>query len=339
MMIDPQLSATLDQLLQHTTAAAHTDVDPQAAEPIEAAAGAHALIAHQGRVVAEARAGSALLFSATGALLPAAERTDLPADPLFDVASLTKVLVAATALTQARAGRLALPDPVHRYVPAFASGPGKSKVTLAHLLTHTSGLPAVWKAWAVDGDRQERVAKLMDVALEQEPGARHTYSCVGYQVLGLVLEQVSGLALPDLVAAAVTDPLQMSQTSYTPGEVGRVLPTEYQEVPEPGLVHARVHDEAARSLGGAGNAGLFSTAGDLLTFGETVRTGAAPLDDQIRRLLHTDTLTGAQQDQAGYGQAIGFRVDQDGFMGSDPNGRIGHTGFTGTSLVIDPARE
>src|SRR5690625_2561684 len=128
MMIDPQLSATLDQLLQHTTAAAHTDVDPQAAEPIEAAAGAHALIAHQGRVVAEARAGSALLFSATGALLPAAERTDLPADPLFDVASLTKVLVAATALTQARAGRLALPDPVHRYVPEIGRASCRERV-------------------------------------------------------------------------------------------------------------------------------------------------------------------------------------------------------------------
>lgn len=338
-MIDPQLSATLDQLLQHTTAAAHTDVDPEAAQPIEAAPGAHALIAHQGRVVAQARAGSALLFSATGAVLPVAKRTGLPADPLFDVASLTKVMVAATALTQARAGHLALPDPVSRYLPAFASGPEKKEVTLAHLLTHTSGLPPVWKPWAVAGDRRERADQLMNVALEQEPGVKHTYSCVGYQVLGLALEQVSGSALPDLIANAVTGPLQMSQTSYAPSEVGRVLPTEYQEVPEPGLVHARVHDEAARSLGGAGNAGLFSTAGDLLTFGEAVRTGAAPLDDQIRRLLHTDTLTGAQRDQAGYGQAIGFRVDQDGFMGSGPSGRIGHTGYTGTSLVIDPARE
>lgn len=338
LMTQDFLTDTIADLLTSATRAAVRDVAPDAADTIEAAAGAHAVIAHRGQVVAEHRCGYALLHDVDGVLLPSGDREALTTGPVFDIASLTKPLVAATALTEVRTGRIALSDRVAQYLPGFSSG-RSADVTIAHLLTHTSGLPAVSSLWRVPGTRADRVQALLRTPLQAAPGTEHTYSCVGYQVLGVLLEQVTGHYLPALIDARVTGPLSMSDTGYAPTAAGSVAATEYQQQPERGLVRGQVHDEAAWSLGGAGNAGVFGTAGDMLRFGEAVRTAADPLDEQIRTLMYTDSLTAVQREQVGYGQAVGFRVAQQGFMGSMPHGLVGHTGFTGTSLVIDPARE
>ncbi|MGC0142730.1 serine hydrolase domain-containing protein [Pseudactinotalea sp. Z1732] len=336
------LEATLQRALDSATLAARVPVTPPGrhgepgAEPRRGTPAAHAVIAHRGHVVATAHAGAAELFTPDGGLL--ADPRPLGPGDVFDLASLTKVLVAATALTQVRSGVIGLEDPVVRHLPAF-TGDGREDVLVRHLLLHTSGLPAMFEHWDTPAHRGERVAVVLSQRLRHRAGRVHTYSCVGYQVLGLLLEQATGRPLPELLAREVTGPLGMADTGYHPAEPDRVVPTEYQHDPARGLVRGQVHDEAAWVLGGAGNAGVFATAADVLTFAEAIRTATGPIDDAVRNLLSTDLLDARGRVAAGFGQAVGLRVGDASFMGVDADGLLGHTGFTGTSLVIDPARE
>lgn len=333
---------TLRRALETATLAARAPITPPGqdgeppAEPRNGTPAAHAVIAHRGHVVAAAHAGAAELFTPAGGLL--AHPRGLGPGEVFDLASLTKVLVAVTALTQVRSGVIGLDDPVARHLPAF-TGDGRGDVLVRHLLIHTSGLPAMFEQWDIPADRDERVAIVLAQRLQNPAGRVHTYSCVGYQVLGLLLEQATGQPLPELLAREVTGPLGMVDTGYHPAEPDRAVPTEYQYDPARGLVRGQVHDEAAWVLGGAGNAGVFATAADVLTFAEAIRTATGPIDEAIRDLLSTDLLDARQRSAAGFGQAVGLRVGDASFMGADADGLLGHTGFTGTSLVIDPARE
>jgi len=298
------------------------------------------VIAHGGRVVAGAHSGYAESHHADGS--PQFSPTSLRGDEIYDIASLTKIFVAAAALTQVRAGLIGLDDAVAAHLPAFTSAdaePARARVRIRDLLTHTSGLPAVFTGVGQPRDRSERIAAVLGEALHGPPGRRHVYSCVGYQVLGLLLEQRTGTTLPHLLATEVIDPLGLVDTGYRPQDEHRVVPTEYQQDPPRGLVRAQVHDEAAWVLGGAGNAGLFSTAADVLAFAEAIRTLTGPIDLPMQQALYTDQLSTDQRLATGYGQAVGFRVGDASFMGADATGLVGHTGFTGTSMVIDPVRE
>ncbi|TDE89198.1 class A beta-lactamase-related serine hydrolase [Occultella glacieicola] len=336
--LDQELTAALQGLLDASTRSAASGPAPVGAgDPVPGTAGADAVIAHRGRVVARAQAGYATLFAADGALLPAADRRALPLAPVFDLASLTKILTTVTALVQVDAGVLDLDRPVTDALPEFAVDRAHHQVTARHLLTHTSGLPPVLRLWEVPGTREDRARLVLGTGLRSEPGASHAYSCVGFMVLGLLLEHLTARDLPTLLRDTVTGPLAMSSTGYDPSGAGEsVVPTEYQSAPDRGLVRGVVHDEAAWSLGGSGNAGAFGTAPDLIRFAAALRPDRPGLlrEDSLA-LLRRDVLPAAERDRVGYGQALGMRLGDATFMGTADPAVIGHTGFTGTSLVID----
>jgi CubicO group peptidase (beta-lactamase class C family) len=299
--------------------------------------GASAAIVHRGVVVARADAGLATAFSDDGALLPPERREPVVPDLRWDIASLTKLVTTMSALVQVDAGTVDLDAPLRRYLPV---GRDRERVLVRHLLTHTSGLPAEIPLWRTPGGRAERAAQVLAEPLRTEPGERHVYSCVGYMTLGLLLEAVTGTDLPDLVARTVTGPLGMTATGYGPVGGRSVASTELQADPPRGMLRAEVHDEAAHALGGAGNAGIFSDVADLVRLGEEVRTGSrCLLRPATSALLRRGMLSPAQVTELGYDQALGFRLGQRDVTGTDDPAVMGHTGFTGTSLVVDPARD
>jgi CubicO group peptidase (beta-lactamase class C family) len=230
-------------------------------------------------------------------------------------------------------------------------GPGAAAVTLRHLLTHTGGFPPSSLWWQDDaGDRL--LDRVLAHPLEASPGRRHTYSCLGYIAAGRVLEVATGTPLDRLVADRVLTPLGASSARFGPVDPATAVATETQ--PHRGDVRGHVHDELAHALGRpVGNAGLFGTADDVLALGEMLlrdgrgRAGRVLAPATTRLLLDPAIPPGpgpgqghgprsAQASALGYGQAIGFRVGDPVFMGSVRG--VGHTGFTGTSLVVDPAR-
>ncbi|SEE96223.1 serine hydrolase domain-containing protein [Ruania alba] len=330
------LQEDLERLLREATTSAGGD-------PVSAIPGAAAGILHRGRTVAHATSGVTALVDDEGE--PLAEREAITPDLVWDIASLTKIVVTVAALVQSDAGTLDLDRPVVRDLPEFVADidggvPGRESITPRHLLTHTAGLPAACEPWMVDGDRGERSAYVLSRPLLREPGTAHEYSCVGYLTLGLLLERITGMPLPELVSTTVTGPLGMRSTAYGPVLGRRAVPTEYQPAMGRGLVRGVVHDEAAWTLGGAGNAGVFSDVSDLLTFGAEICTGTQGLlSEQSRAGLATGTLPGSESARIGYDQAFGLRLGHHRFMGTTDRGVLGHTGFTGTSLVIDPDRE
>lgn len=316
-------------------------------EPLCAAAGAEALLAHRGEIIAHHRSGAGLLFCEDGGLLAEDQRRPITEDQLWDIASVTKMVTALAALVQTDRGELDLDAPVTEHLPEFGEGPdgrassgARNRVRIRHLLNHTSGLPAVAQPWAVEGERAKRAAHLLSRPLEREPGIAHVYSCVGYMTLGLTLERITGRRLPDLVAETITEPLGLVSTTYSPPPGRPAAATEYDSTTGRGLVQSQVHDEAAAALGGAGNAGLFSDAHDLFLLGEEIRAGRAGLlRPETRALLRTGTLSPQEVERLGYDQAAGPRLGQDSFMSTEDPAVLGHTGFVGTSLVVDRHHE
>lgn len=342
-----ELEHQVQRLLEKATrGAAEHDMDLPGGPPC-AASGAEALLAHRGEVIAHHHCGTGVLFAEDGSLLPEDQRSAIAEGQLWDIASLTKVVTTLTALVQVDRGAFDLDSPVSDHLPEFGRGPdggaspgARRRVRIRHLLNHTSGLPAVARPWTVDGSRAERAAYLLRLPLDHDPGTAHVYSCVGYMTLGLLLERVTGQGLPELISETVTGPLGMASTAYSPAADRTVTATEYDTTTGRGLVRREVHDEAAAALGGAGNAGLFSDAHDLLLLAEEIRTGRTGLlTEQSRALLSAGTLSAAEVTRLGYDQAAGLRLGQQAFMGTEHPAVLGHTGFVGTSLVVDPRHD
>lgn len=260
---------------------------------------------------------------------------------IFDIASLTKLFTATTIMTLVEDGMLDLDRPVAETFKQYADSDVHQQVTLRHLLTHSSGLPAHQRLWAhptVDA----RVEALLSMPLEVPPGERFSYSCLGYITAGWLAERATDATLPELVADRVCRPLGMYDTMFSPPEAlhTRIAPTEYEPYVDRGVVRGTVHDENSWSLGGVvGNAGLFSTAADLVRFGRMLSGSGAPvlsngtLDEMLRDQL-------PEKLDPGYRHGFGPRIGDRTFMGSlTDTGAIGHTGFTGTSLVVDRQRD
>lgn len=303
--------------------------------------GAVALVMRDGTCLDRVALGDAVRYGPGAHVLPPEQRRPMRPDTVFDIASLSKLFTAATTLALVEKGELELDAPVATRLEEFADGT-RDAVTLRALLTHTSGLPAVLRLWELP-TRADRVAAVLSCGLQRPPGSEFEYSCVGYIVAGLLLERVTGRSLPELVHRHVTEPLRLHDTGYQPtGELAaRAAATEDQPYVARGMVRAGVHDENNWSLGGAaGNAGVFSTVDDLARFGEMLRRGGEldgvrVLTPETVRMMTIDQLPPAVD--PGHGQGLGPRVDDASFMGSlATHGAFGHTGFTGTSLVVDP---
>ncbi|MFC4008672.1 serine hydrolase domain-containing protein [Nonomuraea purpurea] len=291
-----------------------------------------ALIAVDGSVVASAAAGELVRYAdAEGTL--AEDRPPADRDSIFDLASISKLFTTAVLLSLAEEGRLGLDEPVASWIPGR-----DPRLTPRHLLTHTAGLPATRRIdlELPDAGPAERMAEMLDTPIVHPVGGPYLYSDVGMVMAGRLAEVAGGAPLEVLVRSRVTDRLGLADTGYRPEALPRVAATEWKpERAGPGCVRGEVHDETAYALGGvAGHAGVFATAGDLLAFGEALRTGGGPV-------LHPSSVAEMVRDQgvegAAFRHGLGVRIGDPGIVGP-LEGAFGHSGFTGTSLVVDPVR-
>jgi uncharacterized protein YbbC (DUF1343 family)/CubicO group peptidase (beta-lactamase class C family) len=292
--------------------------------------GAVVVVVHGGRVVFRKAYG-----------LRSKEPTEVPmtADTVFDLASLTKPVATATSVfLLIEQGKLRLSDRVTQYLPAFGEN-DKDKVTIEHLLLHTSGLlPDNPEADYKDG-RDKALERICALKLTAEPGARFIYSDVNFIVLGEIVERVAGMSLDEFARTNIFQPLGMADTGFHPGDKlkDRTAPTEQREGQwRPG----EVHDPRAYLLGGiAGHAGLFGTADDLAIYARMLLHHGELNGRRVLSPLAVRTMTTARPVPGGL-RALGWDVQTSysanrGELFSRDRG-FGHTGFTGTSLWIDP---
>ena len=262
-----------------------------------------------------------------------------PDASLYDVASLTKVVGLTTAIMILYdEGKIDLDAPVKQYLPAFA-GPNKDVVSVRHLLTHTSGLPAGRDLWKTAKNPQEARLMVIDAPMVCKPGFCYIYSDLGPVILGMIVENLTGQGLDQFLHERVFSRLGMTSTMFRPADSlkRRIAPTEVTS-PRGRALHGEVHDENAYTLGGvAGHAGLFSTASDIAVFAQMMLNGG--IYDSVR--IVADSTVALFTRRTSGTRALGWdTAEGEGssgkFLGS---AAYGHTGFTGTSLWIDPERE
>lgn len=265
-------------------------------------------------------------------------KTPVKLDTIYDLASLSKCVGTTTmALMLLEQGLIRLDDSVTYFFPDLAEK--KGQIRIRHLLTHTSGLPAWAPIYKQASCREDWLQALKEIQLENPTGTKVIYSCLGFILLGLILEKVAGETLDSFLQRELFTPLGMQDTMYNIGASERVAPTEYSEERN-GVILGEVHDENAFSLGGvSGNAGLFSTANDLATFAAMLLEGGywegkRYLSPRTIELMHQNH-TASLNDNRGLGWALKGEYSSGGDLLS-PNS-FGHTGFTGTSLWIDPS--
>jgi CubicO group peptidase (beta-lactamase class C family) len=262
----------------------------------------------------------------------------------FDLASLTKVVATTPViLALAARGALGLDEPAASYLPRFTAG---RLVTVRHLLTHTSGLPGSRKFYRWCGSRAELLEDLYQTPLDAPPGSRVAYSDPGFIVLGELVAAVTGGTLEDAARRLVFAPLGMTSAGFNPSgpRAGFAATERRPDSPEGSPWTGTVHDENARLLGGAaGHAGLFAAAADLARFAAWwVSDTDAVVPAALRREAATSQTTGQATSQTtGLGgcRGLGWTCRGDAFDILDqpwPSTAVSHTGFTGTSLALDP---
>jgi beta-glucosidase-like glycosyl hydrolase/CubicO group peptidase (beta-lactamase class C family) len=300
--------------------------------------GAYAVVGTRDRVIAAYGAGH----------IDWQRQPDGPAGPLpdastmWDLASLTKVVGMTSAIMQlVEAGRVDVDAPVQRYLPGW-TGRDKERVTVRHLLTHSAGLPAWRPLYKEAASPEAALALVYATELDTVPGARMAYSDLGAILLGQIVERVSGERLDEYLRRHVFGPLGMTSTGYRPESElrGRIAPTEYDPWRQRHL-RGEVHDENAYALGGvSGHAGLFSTGADLARFARMYLNGGALDGARIVAPATIDRFTRVQ-DAALSNRALGWETPTGGnSAGHLMSARaFGHTGFTGTSLWVDPVND
>lgn len=295
-----------------------------------------------GAVAVIGRNGYALKPGAFGNAVLEPEVIPMIPETVFDLASLTKMIVTNTSIMiLAEQGKIDLDDPVSRYLPEFKVK-GKERITIRQLLTHTSGFPAFKRYYASIKGREDYYKTISEEELIEEPGTKRTYSDIGYKTLGFIVEKVSGKDLQAFSREHIFLPLGMKQTRFNPPASWKkkCAATEIWPLYEKRLAWGEVHDENANAMGGiAGHAGLFSTASDLAIFCQMLVNGGKYgsiriLNPETVREFYTPQLDPRISKQQGMGWILaGQEVGNTGGLG---NGSFGHTGFTGTSIWIHP---
>jgi uncharacterized protein YbbC (DUF1343 family)/CubicO group peptidase (beta-lactamase class C family) len=318
--------------------------------------GAVVLVGRQGRVVWNRAYGNRALEPVAEAMTP---------ETVFDLASLTKVVATATSvMILVDRGMVRLGDPVSRYIPEFGEM-GKRTITVEQLMTHRSGLIADNEV----RDFEQGPAKAMENIWRLAPvvavGSRFIYSDVGYIVLGELIRRVSGKPVDQFAAENIFAPLGMTTTGYKPlerfgeGLRSRIAPTEKRggnrRVESTGessggeerWMRGEVHDPRAWLLGGvAGHAGLFSTAEDLAIYCQMILNGGEYRGQRVLSPLAVRRMTEGRPSGGNGGEGVVRGLGWDIFTGYSANrgdlfpiGSFGHTGFTGTSLWLDPSSQ
>ncbi|MDT5269138.1 MAG: hypothetical protein QOH49_1324 [Acidobacteriota bacterium] len=325
-----------------------------------------------GAVVLVARRGGVVWRKAYGARALIPTREEMTVDTVFDLASLTKVVATTTsAMILVERGKLRLSDPVSRYIPEL-KGEGRERITIEHLLTHRAGYAPDFDLSDQWQGHDEMLKRLSVEPLRSAPGARFVYSDIGMIVMGEVIQRVSGEPLDAFARKNIFEPLGMKDTGFR-----RIVPEHTRSGPNPAadaydkriaptesvrgmksylggtseasasaetMLRGQVHDPTANRMGGvAGHAGLFSTADDLAVFCQMILNGGEYGGARILSPLGVAELTRPRQvTEDGGARGLGWDVNTTFSTNRGdlfPPGSFGHTGFTGTSLWIDPASE
>ena len=293
--------------------------------------GAVLVVGHDGAVIYRKAYGSR-------ALEPKREAMTL--DTVFDLASLTKVIATTTAMMQLfEQGKVRMNDPVAKYLPEFAQN-GKEDITLRQLMTHYSGLAPdldLKEPWT---GKDTGYAMAFAEAPQTAPGSGFVYSDINFITLGALVERVSGETLDGYATKHIFAPLGMAHTRFLPPAswLPKIAPTEYDEHEH--MLRGEVHDPTARRMGGvAGHAGLFSTADDLAKFAQALLDGGKGIlaADTVEKMTSPET-----PPQAPLLRGFGWDIDSPFSSNRGdllPVGSFGHTGFTGTSVWIDPTTQ
>ena len=314
-----------------------------------------------GAVLAIARHGRFVRLRGYGKLDWAESAAPADARSIYDVASLTKVVGTTTAaMLLVDEGRLDLDATVVDYLPWWAAGdPAKESVTVRQLLLHRAGLPPFRRFYLEMQGIDAYLSAIGGLELDYQPGTRTVYSDIGFMTLAFIIERVSGQALDGFLEERVWDRLGMHDTGFRPAGAirNRIAPTEVDTVFRNTHVHGVVHDENAYAIGGvAGHAGLFSTATDLAVVAQMLlddgrmvgcerlgsggrdRICAAGVTGPVRLVSEETVRAFTRQFDSQASRALGWDTPSDQSSAGDYFTRdaFGHTGFTGTSIWIDP---
>ncbi|MDR3772994.1 MAG: DUF1343 domain-containing protein [Terracidiphilus sp.] len=288
--------------------------------------GAVLVVGHSGKVVHRRAFGSRSLEPV---------REAMTIDTIFDLASMTKCIATATSVMKlVEDGRLRLGDSVATYLPEFAQN-GKMDITVRDLLTHYSGLAPDLDLKSQWSGREAAYFMAMRAKPANPPGSQFVYSDINFEVLGFLVEKITGQPLNEFADANIFAPLGMKETRFLPPQAwnARIAPTQYDE--QARMLRGTVHDPTARRMGGvAGHAGLFSTADDLALFAEDLLSGFTVLSRPAIAKMSSPQ----QPPNASVLRGLGWDIDSPFSTNRGellPVGSFGHTGFTGTSLWID----
>ena len=294
--------------------------------------GAVALIGRGDRILAQGAFGYAMIVP---------EEREMREDTMFDLASLTKPIATATSIMiLVDRGMIRLDDKVTLFIPDFGKN-GKENITVRQLLTHTSGLPASESFYRSCSTYNEVIDAVCNVSLEYGTGEGYIYSDLGYMTLGEIVHRISGKTLDVFAKENIFEPLGMKNTMFNPEKKDRCAATELCPWRERVMV-GEVHDENAYAMGGvSGHAGLFSTARDLCVFAQMMLNNG---QYRGKRILSSSAVREMTRDQTGgkgdYG--FGWMTKSEAFSSAGDllsKRSYGHTGFTGTSIWIDPESE
>ena len=291
-----------------------------------------------GAVVVVGRSDRVVFRRAYGFREVEPDRVPMTVDTLFDLASITKPIATATSIMALfERGAVGLDDPLVKYLPDCDKN-GKAAITIRHLLLHVAGLPADTPKADFAHGRDEAIRRICNTPLRAAPGLASIYSDLGFILLEEVVRRVTSRELPDFAAETVFTPLGMKDTGFLPSDE-RKERAAWTEFVDGGWRVGVVHDPRAFLLGGvAGHAGLFSTADDLALYARAI-LGGGEVDG--KRLLSPRTVATmiAPHDTPGGVRALGWNVDGQ-YRGEGLSPRaIGHFGFTGTALWIDPDKD
>ncbi len=294
-----------------------------------------------GAQLAIVRNGELITSRAFGHQTYAADAPAVTTETIYDLASVTKVAATASVSMQLwEQGKLNLDIPVNSYLPLF-SGPDKDKVTLRHLFSHSSG--AHWWAdlWNKSSNKKTALDYIYNLPLDYTPGDSMIYSDLGLIMIGKVLETVTNQSIDQLAMSRLYKPLGMTSTMYNPPAplLPRIAPTEIGGSMNRGLIHGDVHDENTHFLNGVStHAGLFSTAEDLAKLAQMFLNGGIYDHHRIYKPYTIKYWTRRQLMPESSIRALGWTTPHEGSLAGDyySDGSFGHTGFTGTSMWIDP---
>ncbi|MCP3029602.1 serine hydrolase [Halobacillus sp. A5] len=304
--------------------------------------GAVTLVARKGHIAQNEAYGHSLLYEDDEGT-QVDEPISMEKDTIFDAASISKIFTATAAMKLYEEGHFDLDDPVAEHIPEFAQN-GKENVTIEQLMTHTSGFVAWVPLYSQGETREDRLQYVYEHPLDNPPGSTYTYSDLNMITLASIIERISGQRLDEFVKDNITDPLAMKDTMYNPPQElkDRIAATEYQPSIDRGMVWGEVHDENAWSLDGVGgHAGVFSTAEDLAKLGHMYLNDGRYGGKQILQPETIERLTENRIPEfPGNEHGLGWELSQGWYMDALTGAStLGHTGFTGTSMVLNPENQ